>query len=254
MAVIKYDLEDVESGGGEQPKPAVYTVKIAEVNDRRGQDGKNDLEVIVDFFQDEGIARVWSYLNFGESSRWKMREFTDALGLKPKGSLNTDKLIGKKVNVKVTPDQWGGEYRARIGRWLKPGTVEEDGDGDGDAEPDTTSSGNEEDYSDWTLEDLKDEIESRDLEMPSGRKTVEKLVAVLEEADAAGDDAEPDAEEPAEPDDDYDEWPLNELKDEAKERGLNLPEMKSGRGASAANKEAIIEMLREDDAHPFEAE
>jgi hypothetical protein len=258
VAVIKYDLEDVEAGeGGEQPKPGLYTVKIAEVNDRRGQDNKNDLEVVVDFFQDEGIARVWSYLNFGESSRWKFREFTDALGLKPKGSLDPAKLVGKKVNVKITKDEFEGEYKGRVGRWLKPGEAEtdEDEEPEDDTEPEAdadgeepAASGNEEDYTDWTKQDLIDEIETRELEMPSGRKTEEKLIAVLEADDAGGDGDD------AEPEDDYDTWPVKDLKDEVNERGLEMPDLASGRGAAAKNKEELIGVLRSDDQHPFDAD
>lgn len=258
MALIKYDVSDVEGGGGEQPQPAVYTVKIAEVNDRRGQDNHDDLEVIVDFFQDEGVARVWSYLNFGESSKWKFREFTDALGLKPKGNLDPDKLIGKKVNVKITPDQYNGEYRGRVGRWLKPGKVEdadEDAEPDEDTEPeaeaDEEPEAEGEDYSEWTNDDLIEEIESRGLDMPKGRKTAEKLIAVLEDNDAeTNGEVEPEAEAAAE--DDYDEWPLKDLQEEVKDRGLEMPDLVKGRGAAAANKAALIEVMREDDAHPFD--
>jgi hypothetical protein len=252
VATVKYDLEDVESGGGEQPQPAVYTVKLAEVNDRRGVDGHNDLEVIVDFFQDEGLARVWSYINFGDSSRWKFREFTDALGLKPKGSFDPAKLVGKKVNVKITGDQYQGDYRARVNRWLKPGKVEEDGEVEEETIEAEEPAAEGEDYSEWTLDELKDEIEERGLEVPAGRKTTAKLITVLEEDDA---EAEPEAEEEPEAEaetDDYDEWPLNDLKDEVSERGLDLPEMAKGRGAAAANKKALIELLREDDQHPFD--
>lgn len=263
MTTIKYDLEDVESGGGEQAQPGVYGVKIAEVTDRRPE--HNDLEVVVDFYQNEGIARSWSYLNFGDSSRWKFREFTDALGLKPKGQLNLDKLVGKKVNVKISADQYQGEYRGRVNRWLKPGASDEDEtetDTEPDVEPDADTepddgegaSGNAEDYSDWTKQDLLDEIETRNLELPAGRKTEEKLITVLEEDDAAGgsgDDDEGGGDEG--PTDDYDEWPVKELKDEAEERGLELPEMASGRGAAAKNKEALIALMREDDAEPFDS-
>lgn len=251
--VVKYDLEDVEAGAsGEQPQPAVYTVKIAEINDRRGQDGKNDLEVIVDFFQDEGIARVWSYLNFGDSSRWKFREFTDALGLKAKGQFDPAKLVNKKVNVKISGDQYQGEYRARVNRWMKPGKVSENGEEPEEGEEgDEAEAAAEEDYSEWTVDELKDEIEERGLEMPSGRKTAAKLITVLEESDASEEEPEEEAGE-EEAADDYDEWPLNDLKDEANERGLEMPDLVKGRGAAAKNKAAMIELLREDDQHPFE--
>lgn len=255
MAVVKYDVSDVEAGsGGEQPQPAVYTVKIADVNDRRGQDGKNDLEVIIDFFQDEGIARVWSYLSFGDSSKWKFREFTDAMGLKPKGQFDPAKLVGKKVNVKITPDQYNGEYRGRVGRWMKPGKVEDEDTEPEDEEPtdeaETDAEAEGEDYSEWTVDDLTEEIEARGLEVPKGRKTTAKLIPILEDNDAeAAGEVEPEAEGE---EDNYEEWPLKDLQGEASDRGLEMPDLEKGRGAAAKNKAALIELLREDDEHPFD--
>lgn len=263
MATIKYDLTDVEAGGGgEQPKPGIYPVKIVEINDRRDQDGKNDLEVVVEFYKHPDLARVWSYLNFGDASRWKFREFTDALGLKPKGSLNPEKLIGKKCRVKISADSYNDEYKGRVNTWLKekPDADEEEDDDtteaddsggdDGDDSDDAAATADDgEDYTEWTVEDLQQEIEERDLEMPKGRKTVDKLADVLLEDDASKEDGgdEGDEAEAAAPEDDYDEWPANELQDEIKQRGLDMPAKPKGRNAAGKHKELLIAALRADD-------
>jgi len=233
VASIKYDNSDVEAGGaGEQPQPGVYSGKVVSVTDRRPE--KNDLEVVVDIGPD--YARLWSYINFGESSKWKFREFTDALDLPPKGAFDPKKLEGKPVNIKVSPDEFQGEYKGRVKTWLKPGEGDEpEGAGEG------------EDYSDWSLDDLVAEIEARELDMPSGRKTEAKLITVLEEDDEAnaGDEPEDDPEEPeAETTDDYDEWSADDLKEEIEKRELG------GNISGRKTNQKMIDALRADDAGP----
>ena len=253
MAKVKYDVTDVEAGDRSyaQPTPGVYGIKIVEAN-RRDTDGKDDIECIVEV-TDKGEfegARMWSYVNFGEASRWKLREFTDALGLPAKGSLDTTKLIGKKCQAKVSSSTWEGEYRARLQRWLPlsdsvDGVDDDDDDDDTEDEPTAASNngaGGDEDYSDWDLDELKAEAEERGIMGNiSGRKTKDKLVEALEADDAGqnggGDDEE---EEASGTEDDYDEWELDELQSEIKDRSLTV----SGR----KTKDKLIAALRADDS------
>lgn len=265
MTVIKYDNSDVESGGsGTQPQPAVYSGKIVSVTDRRPD--KNDMEVVVDLGPD--YARIWSYVNFGDASKWKFREFTDALGLKAKGQFDTSKLAGKKVNVKITADSYEGEYKGRIGRWLKPGS--ENGDEAEELEEEPTARGNgasavadEEEldpelvedlhtdaaeYEDWDDDDIKSYFDDLGLEM-SGRKTRKKMIAAIvefaEEREGSG-----EAEEDKEPDDDYPTWTLDELKEEVKDRNDKADAEISIVGRPTKDK--LIDALREDDKkEPF---
>src|SRR5499427_9699087 len=104
MAVVKYDVSNVESGGGgEQPQPGLYAGKIASINARTEKangDPVRDLEVVIDV--GEEYARLWTYVktpddaNYNEAAHgWKLRELTDALGLQPKGQFDTAKQVGK---------------------------------------------------------------------------------------------------------------------------------------------------------------
>ena len=240
MAKVKYDNTDVEPRGDfEQPKPGIYPLKIIEAN-RRDTDGKNDIEVVVEVEGKEYAgARLWSYVNFGEASRWKVREFTDALGMPPKGEIDTVKLVGKKLQGKIAAGTYEGDYRARLQRWL-PLSDSVDGKDD-DAE----------DYNSWDLDDLKAEIEERELTI-SGRATKAKLVEMLETHDELGgsaskngddDGAEPEAEAEGEGED-YSEWDLDELKSEAEERGI------IGNITGRKTKEKLIEALEADDGGP----
>jgi hypothetical protein len=231
MAVIKYDVSGVEAGGGgEQPQPGLYKGKIVSVTPRKKKsngDPTNDLEVVVDVGKE--YSRLWTYIQLDNpASAWKLREFTDALGLPDKGGFDPTKLGGKQVSVKVAADtDLDGDYRGKVKNLFAPS--------DNGSEP-ASADGEATDYSEWTVDELVAEIESRDLEMPSGRKTVEKLAAILTEAD---EDAADDA-----PTDEYDEWTTEDLSAEAETRGIigNI----SGRKTQAK----LIEALRADDAGP----
>src|SRR5215203_755904 len=84
---------------------------------KKKQDGTpcHDLEVTIDV--GEGFANLWSYipLKADAPNKWKLREFTDALGLPPKGGIDPSKIKGKSVNVKLVADtDKDGDYRAKI--------------------------------------------------------------------------------------------------------------------------------------------
>jgi len=264
VTVVKYDNADVESGGsGEQPPAGkVYPVKIASVEDRRPD--KNDLAVIVDFGQK--YARVWSYVNFGEASKWKFREFTDALGLKPKGQFDTSKIEGKKLNVKVTADSYEGEYKARIGRWLKPGSDNGDEE-EAEEQEETQASSNgsavaddldpelAEDlkadadfYDEWDDDDVKSYFDDLGLEL-AGRKTRKKMIEAIVEFATEREGGGSDGDD-KEPDDDYPTWTVDELKEEVKERNDKADAEIEIVGRPTKDK--LIAALREDDQkEPF---
>ena len=143
MAVVKYDVSNVESGGGgEQPQPGLYAGTIQSMEKRTEKangDPVRDLVVVVSVGSE--YANLWTYIktpddpNYNEAAHgWKLRELTDALKLAPKGQLDTTKMIGKKVNAKVVADtNLEGEYRGRIRSLFAPGKIEEDGAGLPDA-------------------------------------------------------------------------------------------------------------------------
>lgn len=238
LTKIKYDVSDVEVSdvNYNQPKPGVYGAKIFDATPRN-TDGKNDIEVIVEV-TDKGefqAARLWTYVHLGEASRWKMRELTDAVGLPPKGVLDTDKLVGKKLKIKVNAGSYEGEYRARVQRFLKAGDSVDGSDESDDG-----------DYDNWELDDLKAEVEERGLEI-AGRKSKEKLIAALLEDDGGSEEEEPEESEEEESEDDYDTWSVDDLKTEAEEKGV------IGNISGRKTKEKLIEALRAesvDDAEP----
>jgi len=203
MAVIKYDVSNVESGGGgEQPQPGLYAGKIAAMTPRQQKaDGTavRDLEVVVDVGTE--YARLWTYVktpddpNYNEAAHgWKFRELTDALKLPAKGSFDTTKQTGKKVNVKVVADtNLEGEYRGRVRNLFLPGKIEEDGEdlpeGGGDDEPLTQA-----ELSEWSNEDLKEELEARGLTLPGRFSSGKAIAAIMDDQEEGEEDEAPEDE------------------------------------------------------------
>lgn len=248
MTVIKYDVSDVpEGGGGEDPQPGMYKGKIVSVTHRsQKSDGSpaNDLEVVVDVGSD--YKRLWTYIGLEANTAWKLREFTDALGLPAKGGIDPAKISKQQpeVNVKVSADtDLEGNYRGKVKNLFKPGKADEKGEGD------TPASGGD-DYSEWSTDDLTAEIENRGLDLPKGRKTVDKLAEVLENDDAETAKAQSDDEEPAAglPDEyaDIDEWDADDLKAELEKLSLKV----SGRFSEDKARDLIIEHVSSNGSEP----
>lgn len=231
MAVIKYDVSDVEAGGGGlEPPPGLYPGKIVDCTHRtKKADGAtvNDLEVVVDIGSE--YVRLWTYIKLPgdpayDNSRWKLRELTDALGMPPKGGIDPAKIKGKEVMAKT---KWRRDdpEKAELKNLFAPGAAEVSAD---DAE--ALASDASDDYSAWSKDDLLAEIEERQLDKPGGRVTEAKLIEIIEADDASkadepngGDDTADGTDElgPSNPGF-YGDWSDQDLKDEITEQGLSL--------------------------------
>lgn len=275
MAQIKYDVSDVETGGGgEQPDPGLYRGKIAAITHRSVKKDKtkiSDLEVVLDV--GEEYARLWYYAKLPddpawdkEKHGWKFRELTDALALPPKGGIDTAKLkkhVGQEVNVKVVADtDENGDYRGKAKNIFLPteGTKKDK------AEPDASAAGGDEgpygreEIETWTDEDLKGYAEELGVEVPTGRGAKAKLIDALVEAEEGDEpEPEPDAEGTSAALEGVDEEFLNELKADPEEYadwtdedlqwlieglgiGGNVPT--SGRGWKAKAIAAFVELAQ----------
>jgi hypothetical protein len=330
LAAIKYDVSDVEAGGGgEQPQPNLYKGKIVSVKHReknaRGE-ACNDLEVVVDVGSE--FSRLWTYIQLdNQATKWKLREFTDAVGLAPKGTIDPAKLKGKPVTVKVAADtDLDGNYRGKIKNLFLPGSApgegsgesngaeasseeepwtEEDlqalstdelkaeleafglklagrfnqgkaiaaileaqgegdgegeGEGEGDGEPAAEIgpelaadlSTDPDSYAEWSDDEIKEYIDDLDIAGNlTGRKTRQKMIDhIVAFAEEQGGEGGEGGEAGGAPEDDYDEWPDNELADEVNTRIEQGAEIKiTGR----KTKEKLVAALRADDAsgEPF---
>jgi hypothetical protein len=265
---VGYDPNTVESGGNfvHHPAPALVRVKCTEADldftSSTGNDGVH-LQFKIVGSKPPKKGQEWStlhhYLTFTDAAQWREVEMMEALlGKRVKSYKDTD-LVGKICLAKLRPEDYEGETQAKIARLLALDEDEDEDDDldDDDSEPDdddddTADEDEDEDedeeelpddYNEWSLPQLRAELEARELET-TGRKKA--LLDRLEEHDAAdaddADDDESDDDEAEEPTD-YSEWSLRDLRAEAKERKINT------RGL---DKDGLIEALEEDDGDPFE--
>lgn len=224
MPIVKFDVsgtdpKDAFSGGGKQPTPGVYKVKIKELKPgfRKGDNGQPDktaprLEVVAEIVSDKKFkgAVLYDYIAFSEASQWKMDQFLQVFGLasnsKRKGSFDTSKIVNKTTKVRVVGDTYNGDYRAKLGSYLL------DDDGAGSDEPDDEPEDDGEDSGDeQTWAELGEAADNDDEEAistlteyagdaeldPNDFDTWAELATALEEAEAGEEtgDEDTDADE-----------------------------------------------------------
>lgn len=252
MAKVKYDVSKVEATGDfETPKPGVYTVKLIECSVTKPEGKDQRIEAVYEIQGKEYKgSRIWDYINLeSEASEWKVRQFTDALGLKPKGTLDTEKLVGKKLRVRVVHDTYQGEPRAKAGRLLAPKDADPDESDPDDVEAEEEEDGEDEeeevDLDAMSRKELKAFIKEEELDIKVTQKMDEDdireaIAETMEAEDEDEDEGEEDDEKGDDDDDgdDYDEWSDAELKKELKSRGLK----------TAGKKSALVKRLRADDS------
>lgn len=288
--LVGYDVSDVEEGGGEQPQPGVYPVRILKVEQReKKKDGTpaNDLQVTLSFGGDYTLKST--YIGLTEAADWKLAEFIRACGLPPKGKFDPDKLKGTIIRCKVNPGEYNGEYSADIGRLMKAQDGDEVGEqssspaaaeGPDADEPDASVDAAASRYADpafeptredpddpeigsydaWKDDDLTGECDDRGVTIPGGRGNKrDKAIAALRAEDAeieaadafaSGTDGTGNGEDGPE---DYSGWDLEQLTAEWEARTMGeLPEIK-GRNKDARLLAAMASALTADDAaDPFE--
>lgn len=274
MTKIKVDVEGVERKVFSDIKPGVWEMEIIEAEYRPDiPDIKINLEATTN--NDDCVgARQFTYVNLGENSKWKLAEFLDALGMPEKGDLDTDKLIGRRLKVKINSDSYKDDegntkQSTRVGRFSP---IEATASGDaavdpdaGAAEPEAEAEGGEEEvvinavefdgvefgdqpeyYEDWSDDEVKEECQRPEVTV-EGRYSRAKGVAALAAfaAGLLGDDEE-GGEAAAEEGDDYDdeaEWPTEALAEEIGKRSLEI--------AGRKTREKFIAALRADNSDPF---
>jgi hypothetical protein len=128
---LKYDNTGIEDlPDAVQAPVGTYRAQIKTAELKTSKNGNDMVELMLVLTHDasgtkikENYAPVWYYPIWGHDHpfvqmRWK--EFIAAVGLKPKGELDPDKLVNKVVQVKLKSDtDEDGEYRPSI-RKLMP--------------------------------------------------------------------------------------------------------------------------------------
>lgn len=276
MARVKYDLSNVEDVGSNHAPVGVYRAKIKTVEGPRKSSSGNDmLEVVFDLTHDAAgkalngnFMPVWYYPLLGNDvhpvSMARTKEFMLAVGLKAKGTLDTEKLVGKAVQLRLKSDtDQDGDYRPKISKVMA--AAERNEAEPEEAEPEAEA---EEDDGDDALDldsmdraGLKKVIKDEGLDVKVLKKMsdddIRKAIVAAwpedEEEEEEEDEAEEeddteeeedDTEEEAEEaeGDGYEEMSIADLKAELKERELPT------NGA----KKILVARLRADDGdEPF---
>lgn len=208
MATVKYDVSEAEVRNFEVPKPGVYEAHIHEASHGDSSSGNPMFTIVFEITKgDNKGARIWHYILTDGSQDWRFREFTDALGLKPKGAIDPAKLVGTVVQLRTAIDPAKDSYdeKARVKNVLPAaGTSAEGEDDEGEDEP----------YEEWSQEDLAEEAEAREIKI-TGRATKKKLIAALEADDeeGGGEDDEEGEEEGEGEDEDEDSFSMEDLEE-----------------------------------------
>lgn len=280
MPKIKYDItgSDPEKAikGFELPKPGVYLCKIDEVGDKPSKGGNPMLTLTYKIVKgDHKNFTVNDYVVLTEAASWKLDQVLQAVGIASKtkgrkGTLDTDKLLGKLVKVTLANESFerddGTEGTSvRVSLVLANDNDDEDLDGDDeglegdDPEPEEepeeeteTSEGDadlysEEDLEECEVDDLLELFEEEGYDVPDdlpkikSKKKAALIEAFLEAQSGGGEPEDPegdDGDDSDDGDDGYDEMSLADLRKECSSRDLN------SRGA----KPALVARLRENDA------
>ncbi len=245
MPKVKYDVSDVEVMSFQQPKPGLYKCKVEEMDHGPSKAGKPQFKVVFKVQDGEFKgSNLFHYVPSDPSSPgyFRLAELATAFGLRAKGVIVTEKMVGTTVNVRVKSDTYEGEYRARVGSVL-PMKGEDAAEEDLDDEDLDEEEGEDEEVRylpDMTLAELRAEAKERGInvqEAVKGRKTPDDKKDGLIDALESANDVEVETEEEVEAGDDYDEWSVDELKDELKDRGLRV----------AGKQTVLIGRLRKDD-------
>ena len=278
MAKIKYDVTNVEDVADREPAPVgIYRAKVVKAEPKQSKNGNQMIEVQLTLTHDAAGKKlkpnqygdVWTYPIMDHDhpfvqAQWK--EFIKAFGLKPKGTLDTDKLVGDSIQVKLKSDtDQDGDYRPRVGKMMALADAPEEEPED-EPEPDEPEEDEEEgdeeddeeavDLDDLDRAGLKQFIKDEELEIKVKKSmSDDDIRAAIAEAMEDEDDDEDDDEEEdedggadadeeggddEEEDDGYESMSIADLKAELKER--ELPQ----NGA----KKVLIARLRKDDAEP----
>jgi hypothetical protein len=270
MAKVKYDLSNVEDLTSDHAPVGVYRAKVASVDGPKpSSSGNQMLEVRFDLTHDatgKALANgnfmpVWYYPLLEHDhplSQARFKEFLLAFGLKAKGTLDTDKLVGQAVQLRLKADtDQDGEYRPRIAKVMALPQQDEPEEAEEEAEEEEGEEEGELDLDGMNRTELKALIKEEGLDVrvlksmsdDDLRKAIVEAWPEEEEEEEDEEEGDEEEEEEAEEedtteaateedeDDGYDDMTVAELKAELKERELT----------TAGARKILVQRLRKDD-------
>lgn len=133
MAKKKIDFSGVETF--QRAPEGTHTAKVVEMEETAFQSGNEGFKVAFEIMKGAGKgARVYENFPLAENSLWKLKSLLEAVRIKADGRimLDTNKVVGKTLEIDVYHEEYEGRTRARLGemRRLGAGKVEDDDDED----------------------------------------------------------------------------------------------------------------------------
>lgn len=133
MAKKKIDFSGVETF--QRAPEGTHTAKVVEMEEATFQSGNEGFKVAFEITKGAGKgARVYENFPLAENSLWKLKSLLEAVKIKADGRimLDTNKVVGKILEIDVYHEEYEGRTRARLGemRRLGAGKVEDDDDED----------------------------------------------------------------------------------------------------------------------------
>ena len=133
MALMKVNMQAEVSVGFPTFKAGTYRMRIVKAEDRNP--AKNDIKVTMAYTDPSQLITIdekpfmgsldaagslFDYLQLAEDKQWKLRTITEAAGL-PWGDFDPCvDLVGKEVDVKVILEEYQGEQKNKVGRYVIP--------------------------------------------------------------------------------------------------------------------------------------
>lgn len=222
MAKVKLpdSVKDADTSGDWTPvKPGMYIAEVAEVNDwskSEAAGGHGDgMELVLKILSNskgetkgvEGIgSQLWRYVYFDyEPTVGMLAEVLDATGQKRTGTLDTNKMVGKKVQVRVKSGKnMDGEYRAEVGKILSLAQDAPEPEPGDEPEPEAEPEGDVLDLDTLDRNDLKKLIKDQELgtlaDLGINAKTTDDAIRdIIAEKLGGEEEPEPEPEEEPEP-------------------------------------------------------
>ncbi len=184
MAKRKIDFSGVETF--QKAPEGTHVAKVVEMEEATFQSGNTGFKVAFEIVKGAGKgARVYDNFPLAENSLWKLKSLLEAVKIKCDGRimLDTDKVVGKTLEIDVYHEEYDGKMRARLGEMRKLGLgKQEDDDEDIDDE-------------DEDFDDDDDEEEPKKPAKKSQKKAKKKPEP--EEEDEDDDEEDEEEEKPA---------------------------------------------------------
>lgn len=164
-----------------------HVVKVASVEEVTFQGGNEGFKVAFEITKGAGKgARVYENFPLVDTALWKLKSLLVAIGMKADGrvTLDTDKLIGKTLEIDVYHEDYEGKTRAKVGemrKLVKSKAEDEDDDIDEDDIDDT--------------DDEDEEEEEKPKKKAPAKKSAPKTKKKSEPEEEDEDDEEDDEEE-----------------------------------------------------------